>query len=926
MIAIDIETTGLDPKQDAIIELAAVRFNGGQVEDTFQTLVYPNRPIPSNITALTHITNEMVRNAPQLKDVILQFDAFIGKETVIGHNVGFDLAFLRQIGILKENRALDTYELAAVILPTAPRYNLGVLASHLGITVNDQHRALADCHTTRQLYSVLVQKLFELPLELLIDILSLTTRISWSESDILRQVVRRRVDAGEKAVPVFNIPFPHLKNDTNLEWEELKPADTFQPLDSDELSAILEYGGAFSKRFANYEQRPQQLEMLRTVSDAFSNGKHVFIEAGTGTGKSYAYLIPAFHWAIHNSERVIISTNTINLQDQLMSKDIPELAETLEADLRASVLKGRGNYLCPRRFQMMHSRGADSAEELRVMAKIMVWLIQGGKGDRGQLNLNGPIEREIWNRLSAEYEGCHPSQCPHFHKGTCAFYAARDRALRSHVIIINHALLLSDLAYGAEVLPPYKYLVIDEAHHLESAATSALSARISEFDLNRMIQELGGSSKGILGRLQSALSDQLTAEDMEKLAAMCSEIGELSAEIEPQIHRFFSAIGYFMEEMREGSPLTVYGQQLRIIQAVRTASGWSDVEIIWDNTNQDFQGLLEKTDEVLRAILNIDDLNEEGMEQLDALQGLLRAMNEDRMIIDGLILEPIGNTVYWIDISAINNRLSLNSAPLMIGNLIEKMLWHEKESVILTSATLTTDNSFDYIRERLSGHDADELAVGSPFDYEESVLLYLPNDIPDPNQGSAQRMVEMTLTRLCKATGGRTLALFTSYAQLKRTSMGIAPELARAGISVFEQGEGASASALLDTFRETDQAILLGTRSFWEGVDIQGEKLSVVVIVKLPFDVPSDPIIAARSECFENPFAQYSLPEAILKFRQGFGRLIRSRSDRGIVVILDTRILTKRYGREFINSVPKCTQMVSSVRDLPREAQKWLNL
>jgi DNA polymerase-3 subunit epsilon/ATP-dependent DNA helicase DinG len=257
---------------------------------------------------------------------------------------------------------------------------------------------------------------------------------------------------------------------------------------------------------------------------------------------------------------------------------------------------------------------------------------------------------------------------------------------------------------------------------------------------------------------------------------------------------------------------------------------------------------------------------------------------------------------------------------------MEQHMWNQKSSIIVTSATLTTAGDFGYLRGRLNANDADELAVGSPFDYENAAMLYLVNDIAEPSDADRhQGEVNSAVIRLCKATNGRTLVLFTSYAQLKKTSLAISPALAGNGIEVFEQGEGASASTLLENFKSADKAVLLGTRSFWEGVDIPGESLSVLVIVKLPFDVPSDPIIAARSETFEDPFNEYQLPEAILKFRQGFGRLIRTQSDRGVVVVLDKRILSKKYGKYFLESIPKCKMVVGSVVDLPKIAEKWLN-
>jgi len=292
-----------------------------------------------------------------------------------------------------------------------------------------------------------------------------------------------------------------------------------------------------------------------------------------------------------------------------------------------------------------------------------------------------------------------------------------------------------------------------------------------------------------------------------------------------------------------------------------------------------------------------------------------------------LVLDPKPDVIYWVEINPNGRGLALNAAPLHIGPLMERHLWHEKSAVILTSATLTAANSFDYLRNRLYATEADDLALGSPFDFENAAMLFIANDIPEPNDRSGhQRALEQGILQLCRATGGHALVLFTSYDQLKRTSHSIGPLLAKNDIRVYEQGEGASANTLLETFRSDERAVLFGTRAFWEGVDVPGEALSVLVIAKLPFDVPSDPIVAARSETFEDPFQEYSLPEAILRFRQGFGRLIRTQSDRGIVAILDRRILTKRYGRLFIDSLPTCTLRIGPLAELPRHAVKWLNI
>jgi ATP-dependent DNA helicase DinG len=324
------------------------------------------------------------------------------------------------------------------------------------------------------------------------------------------------------------------------------------------------------------------------------------------------------------------------------------------------------------------------------------------------------------------------------------------------------------------------------------------------------------------------------------------------------------------------------------------------------------------------------DLYSDGVEELEdplgSLSNLLRRLIEAEAAISGMIHKPSPETIYWIEVQPMNNRLTLNTAPLRVGPLIEKYLWHEKSSVILTSATLTAAGDFTYLRNLLLADEADELTLGSPFDFENSALLFLPNDIPEPNAPGYEGAVNRAVIQTAIASEGRMLVLFTSYAQLKRCSQAIARPLSEKDIQVYEQGEGASPAALLEAFKSSPRAVLLGTRSFWEGVDVPGDSLSVVVITKIPFEVPSDPLVAARSETFEDPFNEYQVPEAILKFRQGFGRLIRSASDRGVVAILDRRVLTKQYGRLFIESLPQCTLRRGPLNELPREAARWLNL
>jgi ATP-dependent DNA helicase DinG len=928
IVALDIETTGLDPQKDLIIEIGMVRFSPRRVEAEWSTLINPGRPIPPFITQLTGITDQMVREAPPIQSVLGQIKDFAGNDPILGHNVRFDLSFLRRHRLLGLNEAIDTYELAAVLLPSAGRYNLAALGQLLSIPLPANHRALDDARVTRGIYQRLFELALSLPLNLLAEIIQMSEHLDWGGYLALREALRARSKETMSAIQARQSHLGPLFEETKRSRSPLQPTQAIVPLDVDEVASILEYGGTFAKHFPDFEYRPQQVEMLRAVTQAFSKGQHLLVEAGTGTGKSMAYLIPAALWALHNNCRVVISTNTINLQDQLINKDIPDLSAALGFNLGASILKGRANYLCPRRMEYLRRRGPSNVDELRVLSKILVWLQNTTTGDRGEINLNGPNERDAWMRICAEDEGCSTENCLKHTGGACPFYQARQAAQSAHLLVVNHALLLADIASGNRVLPDYDYLIVDEAHHLEDATTNALSFRVTQADIDRLMRELGGPTAGVLGWLLESFTDVLAPADYAAINHQVQRSTDLAFHFDSLIKEFFNTVDQFLYDQRDGKPLGTYAHQVRILPATRTQPAWSEVEVAWENAERTLKPLNDILGELARILANLlEALPDEGEELFSSVSNLYRRFTELHDNLEALVFKPDPNQIYWIEIHPNLYRLSMHAAPLHIGPLMEKFLWNEKTSIILTSATLTTAGEFDYLRGRLNAETAYELALGSPFDYETSTLIYLVNDIPEPSDRHGhQRAVEHGLTQLCLATGGRTLALFTSYDQLKRTSQAISPLLAKQDIRVYEQGEGASPNTLLETFRSADRAVLLGTRSFWEGVDVPGEALSVLAIIKLPFDVPSDPIIAARSETFEDPFNQYSLPEAILRFRQGFGRLIRTQQDRGVVVILDKRLLSKSYRQAFIDSLPTCTLRQGPLSQLPRTAAQWLNL
>ena len=939
LVSLDLETTGLDPLRDAIIEIGAVKFRGDEVLDTFATLINPGRPIPPKITDLTGISNRDVGNAPSLFEVLPRLSSFVRDLPILAHNVNFDLSFLQKQRLFYDNLGIDTFELAGMLIPHAERYNLGSLAREVGITLPATHRALDDAKVAHALYQKMFERACDIPVKTLEEIVRHAQKIDWPLQlffvDALKAASRGVFAAGSigaqlKAkglAPKGQGPLFKPKTDA----KPLRPAEEVTPLDTTEIAALLEGNGAFEKTFPHFEHRPQQVKMLRAVTEAFNSGQHLMVEAGTGTGKSIAYLLPAIHWATQNGRRVVVSTNTINLQEQLAAKDVPDLLKILPFEFRAAVLKGRSHYLCPARLQQLRRQGPSTADELRVLIKVLLWLPSTVNGDGDELFIPNAAERMAWTRLSADNEACTTERCA---ATDCFFHRARQAAEAAHVLIVNHALLLADVAAESRVLPEYDYLIIDEAHHLENAATDQLSFSISRTQLKRLLQEVGrlersktdGVLADVVGRIRASTPAQV-ADKVDEFAVKIAEgvdRAQLGAET-----LFDQLIEFAREHVERRSD---YAQRVRLTAGLRTQPAWSTIEMAWDDLSAPLYAVADGLARLSKGLRDLEEYDIPDYEEVLARVGAYaRSLEETRQHMNATLTKPQTSEVYWIEIEENHSgrgfdrtQLSIHSAPLHVGPLIQQHLWNTKESIILTSATMRTAKSFNFVRSRLSAEDMDELAVGSPFDYKSSTLLYLVADVPEPGQAGFQQALDRGLIALTTAMQGRTMVLFTSYSSLRATSKGITSALNQADILVYEQGDGSSRRQLMENFKSAERGVLLGTRSFWEGVDVPGEALSCLAITRLPFAVPTDPIFAARSETFDEPFLQYSVPDAILKFRQGFGRLIRTKNDRGVVAVFDKRLLTKQYGQQFLQSLPDCTVRRGPTSDLAQAVAAWM--
>lgn len=914
VVVLDTETTGLSHRENELIEIAAARLRGREIVDRFDTFVKPSGLIPAEITELTSITNADVAHAPSAEGAVAALAEFVGGAPVIAHNAAFDRGFIEAVsgGSEVSDIWIDSLALSRIALPRLSSHKLASMAELFGCA-SVSHRANADVEALCGVWRILLCGLDDLPLGLMRRLADMHPDVPWSYRPIFSFL------AGSHPEAVFSLV--SARHDI-LAADSSSAAGSSARIDADELpglnlpsreevEACFEPDGLVNRMYPGYEPRMEQVQMAAEVRDALATSSHRVIEAGTGVGKSIAYLVPFAQAAKRNNITVGIATKSNNLADQLMYHDLPRLAREIEGGLTYCALKGYDHYPCLRKLERLARASEvhttrDPADTLTAIAVIYAYACQSPAGDLDGLGIRWRSVRKA--DLTTSSRECARRLCP-FYPDKCMVHGSRRRAARADVVVTNHSLLFRNVAADGKILPPIRHWVVDEAHSIEGEARRQWAVTVSADESRSIFERLGGARIGSLGRI----TRDLAASDAATLFM------GLTAKATSSTQRASLAMADLFDAVRD------LARSARSDSGYDTANMWIGREVresaAWGVFAEVANTAIDALDEASKNLASlVETVAEEKPELVADVADGQRRLKE---LHDGLKLVVEGTNDRYVYSCQVNRRIkaggeSLSAERLDIGEALAENWLPEMHTAIFASATMTVSGSFDHFThavglDRLGRESFQTLHLDSSYDFERNMAVVVAGDIPDPrNRAAYLDALENLLVDVHVAMGGSTLTLFTNRRDMEELFDRVSPRLSKGGLALDCQKKNTSAKILRDRFLSDETSSLFALKAFWEGFDAAGDTLRCVVIPKLPFSSPTDPLSCERGVREDRAWARYSLPEAVLEVKQAAGRLIRTSTDAGVLVLADSRLVTKGYGKKFLSSLPAAYQRIES--------------
>lgn len=888
---IDLETTGQSATRgDKIIEIGIVFIENMKIVDTYSQYVNPGKLIPPFITQLTSITNEDVIDQPSFSEVASHIIELLEGAVIVAHNVLFDIPFLRtelqHAGYDLVNHAIiDTVELARVLLPQAPGYKLSELSQYLELHHEQPHRAISDALVTAQLFLHLIEKLNRLPELTVQQLQELFTGLKTDFAQLRKYVTHHQ----ERRDLFYSNGFYLKKEDESIESATFPTISySFQEY----LDMFYQHGGQLSKIYPDYEKRENQPKISEAIFSQFQAKRHALIEADTGIGKTMAYIIPVIYTIIKQQERVVISTSTTNLQTQLLHDEIMRLIPVLSQPLKVTIVKGKNHFLSLSKFYTyFHDKDANSEFDRILKGKILVWLTETKTGDIDDISLHRQ-DNPVFQNLLVSSETASSTRS----KKICFYERMKKQAAQSQLIITNHAVLTMNLWQNEALLPSYQKLIIDEAHHIETSVTKHMGEHISYVQFAILYNQL-----------EKKLSAGWTMKSQQVFE-------EIKYETDILFRLLFT---YVKDHNRSKQQTNDIGK----------------LQFLWEDVNSSFKDSINDIIDRLRVMYK----NMETLEQSESTRSEIFIINQYLNQLKNILIDVDEQHVTWIEIdrNGAENAVYLYKEPIYAAKLYIRKLFDQIESVIMLSGAFTINQTYDYMIKKweLEEYSIDYYQFPHDFPYKNNIQLMIPNDLPAIQYPSNDEfIISVTEAIFSLATAKvhqKMLVLFTSYEMLKKAYYLLKETELTSDYVMIGQGiTSGSRNRLIKQFQSYDRAILFGTNAFWEGIDLPGDDLTCLIIVKLPFQSPSHPIYKKKAQAAKlngkNPFMEIALPEAVLQFRQGFGRLIRKKTNHGVIFVMDDRLITKSYGTYFLNSIPKVPIHYDSLGKLIDEANDWL--